>query len=421
MSSPLLQRHTKLLLIWLPFILIISSVVFYFVLKRHAHHAEEKYLLLKQQNVWNSFMATSGTLEKRITGEYSIEEKNIATEIVLNIPQDTVLFYAMEDKKLPFKVLTKEYQWNNGSYHVSTYISSTETAHLIAKVFVSEAIILLVLLITIVIISRKSSVRLWQPFFSSIDAAEKFDLNRNNELRLPALTGTTEFDRLNESLNKLVENVNRAYHNQKQFVENASHESQTPLAIIRAKLELLINYPNIDEKEALLLGDITNATNRLSEMNKTLLLLAKIENNQFPETERINVNNIVQEISEDFVAYVDDCPRMTSSIIDNIMVTANRTLIEILISNIINNAIVHNNEKKEIRISIEDSKVKIENTGNPLLIDPEALFERFRKNTYQKNTTGLGLALVKQICQLYGYTVKYNYINGWHNVEICFS
>lgn len=421
MSSPLLQCHTKSLLIWLPLILVISSAIFYFVLKGHAHHAEEKYLLLKQQNVWNSFMATSGNLERHITGEYSIEEKNTSSEVVLNIPRDTALFYEMEGKKLPFKVLTKEYQWKNASYLVSTYISSTETAHLIAKVFFSEAIILLVLLITIVLVSRKSSVRLWQPFFSSIDAAEKFDLNRNNELRLPALTGTTEFDRLNESLNKLVENVNRAYHNQKQFVENASHESQTPLAIIRAKLELLINYPNIDEKEALLLGDITNATNRLSEMNKTLLLLAKIENNQFPETERINVNEVVQEISGNCEAYIDDCPRMTSTVVDHITVTANRTLIEILVSNIINNAIVHNNEKKEIRISIEDSKVKIENTGNPLLIDPEALFERFRKNTYQKNTTGLGLALVKQICQLYGYTVKYNYINGWHNVEICFS
>ena len=81
--------------------------------------------------------------------------------------------------------------------------------------------------------------------------------------KLPSLTGTTEFDRFNEALNKLVENVNKAYRNQKQFVENASHESQTPLAIIRAKFELLINQPNIEEKEALLLGDITNATNRL--------------------------------------------------------------------------------------------------------------------------------------------------------------
>ncbi|AZB17252.1 MAG TPA: HAMP domain-containing sensor histidine kinase [Niabella sp.] len=421
MSNPLLQRHTKSLLIWLPLILIISSSIFYFVLKGHAHHAEEKYLLLKQQNVWNSFIATSGSLERHITGEYSIEEKNTSSEVVLNIPKDTVLFYEMEGKQLPFKVLTKEYQWKNGSYLVSTYISATETAHLIAKVFVSEAIILLVLLITIVIVSRKSSVRLWQPFFSSINAAEKFDLNRNNELKLPTLTGTTEFDRLNESLNKLVENVNTAYRNQKQFVENASHESQTPLAIIRAKLELLINHPNIDEKEALLLGDITNATNRLSEMNKTLLLLAKIENNQFPETESINVNDVVQEISENCATYIDDCPNMTSTVIDPIMVTANRTLIEILISNIINNAIVHNNDKKEVSINIQGNKVKIENTGNPLLVDPEVLFERFRKNTYQKNTTGLGLALVKQICQLYGYTIAYNYKNGWHSVEICFS
>ena len=105
---------------------------------------------------------------------------------------------------------------------------------------------------------------------------------------------------------------------------------------------------------------------------------------------------------------------------EEITVTANLLLIEILISNLINNAIVHNNKKKEIAVIINDGKLIIENTGDPLFVDPEVLFERFRKNTHQKQTTGLGLALVRQISQLYQYNIEYNYKNGWHIVEVCF-
>lgn len=420
MSKPLLQRNTNVLLIWLPIILLVSSGIFYIILKKHAHHAEEKYLLLKQQNVWGRFIATSGALEKHIAGEYDISESDASAPAIVNVPSDTVIFYPAEGKNLPFKVLTNRYQWNDQSYLVSTYISSTETTHLIIKVFASEAVILLVLLIAIMIVSKKSSARLWRPFFLSISSAENFDIARNSHFQLPEETGTTEFDRLNSTLNKLVKNVNKAYYNQKQFIENASHEIQTPLAIIRAKIELLINQPDIKEEEALLLGDIANATNRLSEMNRILLLLAKIENSQFPDRENISINNVVRKILDDCSEYVDNCPRIKSNMEEEITVTANLLLIEILISNLINNAIVHNNNKKEIAVIINDGKLIIENTGDPLFVDPEVLFERFRKNTHQKQTTGLGLALVRQISQLYQYNIEYNYKNGWHIVEVCF-
>ncbi|MFH6935983.1 sensor histidine kinase [Flavobacterium sp. FlaQc-30] len=420
MSKPLLQRNTNILLVWLPIILLLSSGVFYYILKKHTHHAEEKYLLLKQQNVWNGFITTSGAIEKHIAGEYKIEESSATNRTILNSTRDTTIFYAAEGKKLPFKFLARQYQWNSRPYIVTTYISSTETNHLIIKVFISEAIILLILLITIVVLNRKSSVWLWHPFLLSINATEKFDIIRNNNLQLSEKTGTIEFDQLNNTINKLVKNVKRAYNSQKQFVENASHEIQTPLAIIRAKLELLINQPNIQEKEASLLGDIANATNRLSEMNKTLLLLAKIENNQFPEIANVSINNVINEITRDCIEYIDSCPLITSNIENEITVAANLSLIEILINNLVNNAIVHNNDKKKIIITIEGSKLEIKNTGDPLLVNPETLFERFRKSTYQKQTTGLGLALIKQICQLYGYNIEYSYKNNWHTVQIYF-
>src|SRR3546814_293504 len=189
MSKPLLQRNTNILLIWLPIVLLVSSGIFYVMLRKHAHHAEEKYLLLKQQNVWDRFTATSGALEKHIAGEFDISEGDALTTGMLNVPRDTAIFYPAEGKDLPFKVLTNRYQWNDRSYLVSTYISSTETTHLIIKVFASEAVILLVLLVAIVVLSRKSSGRLWQPFFSSISSAEKFDIVRNSHFQLPEEIG----------------------------------------------------------------------------------------------------------------------------------------------------------------------------------------------------------------------------------------
>ncbi|WP_113663394.1 sensor histidine kinase [Pedobacter nanyangensis] len=421
MSKPLLQRNTNLLLIWLPVILLACSGVFYVMLRKHAHHAEEKYLLLKQKNIWSKFISTSGTLEKQIIGEYDIIESASSISVPLDIPRDTILSFKDRNTTLPFQVLTSRFHWKDRAYLVSTYISSTETSHLIIKVFTTEAIILLVLLVAIIILSRKSSNRLWRPFSISIDAAENFDVIRNARLQLSEQTGTTEFDRLNTTLNKLTVRVNKAYFQQKHFVENASHEIQTPLAIIRAKLELLINQPNITEKEATLLGDISNATNRLSEMNRTLLLLAKIENNQFPDTEPVNVSEIVQKISASCMDYFDECPPIETFIEEEINVTANRSLVEILISNLIYNAIVHNNDEKKVAITIKSGVLKIENTGEPLLVATTELFERFKKNSHQKKTTGLGLALVKQISQLYQYNVTYNYKNGWHTVEISFG
>ncbi len=420
MSKPLLQRNTRTLLIWLPVVLLISSGFFYIMLNKHARHAQEKLLLLKQQNTWNAFVSSSGALAKRITGEYNISETETIISANLGEPRDTVIYYPDKKKALPFQVLTGRFQWNGRTYYVSTYVSSTEIKHLIIKVFATEAVILLLLLIAIIVLNRKSSVRLWRPFFSTINAAEDFDLTGSNRLQLPEETGTTEFDRLNAMLTGLTSRVNTAYLNQKQFVENASHEIQTPLAVIHAKLELLINQPDITEKEALLLSDITNATNRLSEMNKTLLLLAKIENNQFPDMGLVNISEVAREVLEDCRDYTDDCPDIVSSIENDIMVTANRSLIEILVSNLVNNAIVHNNSDKKIKVSICGRRLIIENTGDAPEIPPAELFERFKKASHNRRTTGLGLSLVKQIGQLYRYKIDYVYKNGWHIMDVTF-
>lgn len=420
MSKRLLQRNTRFLLIWLPIILLVCSIAFYVMLLKHTHHMQEKQLMLKQNNVWNAFVAKTGNIDRHVQGEYDIQESSTIEGIILNEPLDTV-FNTNEQKPHPFKKLTGSISWNSKNYLVTTYISSTEFSHLIIKVFVTEAFILALLLIAIIVLNRKSSGLLWKPFLSTMEKVNAFDVTRNESLILPAETGTTEFNELNKVITALIDRINTAYHNQKQFVENASHEMQTPLAIIRSKLELLINQPGLTEKNASLIADITEANDRLSQMNRTLLLLAKIENNQFPETEQVDISQLLKNLIDVFKGHYEEFPVLRTTIENALTVPVNRILIEVMISNLIKNAIDHNQPDGYINISLSKNTLTIENTGPALPVPPHDLFERFKKGSHQTKTTGLGLALVKQICNLYHFTITYNYNDGWHRVMVNFE
>lgn len=421
MSKPLLQKNTRFLLIWLPVVLLCCSILFYVLMHMQAHHMQEKQLFLKQRNVWNTFIAKEGNIERHIVGEYDISEGNTNRNIELDEPRDTSVFYADKNKMLPFEMLTSQLKWNKSTYQITTYVSSTEINHLIIKVFITEAFILLLLLIAIVLLNKKSAGLLWKSFFSTVKKVSEYDITQNTALTLPVETGTTEFDELNKVVNNLISNVNAAYLNQKHFVENASHEMQTPLAIIRSKLELLINQPNITEKSATLLRDITEANDRLSQMNRTLLLLAKIENNQFPDMEVVDISELLNHTVNNFKNFYEDFPQVDAVIENDVTVNANRSLIEILISNLVKNSIEHNQPEGKIIVRLAGKQLTIENTGMAPQTNPDLLFERFKKGSHQTKTTGLGLALVKQICNLYQYSVAYQYNEGWHKIEINFS
>ena len=422
MSKPLLQKNTAFLLRWLPLVFVAFSILFYFVMQMQAHHMQEKQLLLKQQNVWKGFISAPQSFDRNIQGEYTIIEGVPFPKQNLNEPGDTTIYYQNLKKFLPFQAFTSELPLNEKVYLVTTFVSSTEINHLIIKVFISEAVILLLLLITIILLNRISSGRLWRPFFSTLKKVDEYDINHNPDLKLFLETDTVEFDHLNNELHKLINRVNIAYHHQKQFVENASHEMQTPLAIIRSKLELLINQPNLTEKAATLLGDITEANNRLTQMNRTLLLLAKIENKQFPDTELIDISQLLKQVVNDFQNhYEEQFPLLDIMPQEGVTIIANRLLIEILFSNLIKNAIEHNIPQGKIIIVLNNSSLLVKNTGLIPEIKPSDLFERFKKGSYQSRSTGLGLALVKEICNLYNYTIRYDYKNGWHEVEVTFS
>ncbi|MBL0132818.1 MAG: HAMP domain-containing histidine kinase [Chitinophagaceae bacterium] len=421
MIKTLEQKNTRYLLIWLPVVLLLGSLLFFVMLNMHSHHTQERQLALKQQNVWNAFLAQPTTMTMQIPGEYIIEKNRLFPATFLNEPRDTSLLLNGNTVRSGFKALTKEYRFNNENYQLTTFVSSKEFLHLTIKVFTTEAFVFLLLLIAIVFINRKSSRKLWRPFYRTLKKANEYDVVNNQKVQLESQTGIAEFNQLNDELTNMIDKVNTAYSNQKNFVENASHEIQTPLAIIRSKLDLLINEPGLTEKSAALLGDITEANDRLSQMNKSLLLLAKIDNNQCPNQENINISQLIERILTTYQDHYDDFPSLTKSIVPEIFITANPALTEILFSNLIKNAVVHNVPSGFIKVRLSDNEFTIENSGEPIVEEPELLFERFRKGNKESKTTGLGLSLVRQIAQIYQMGLHYNYNNGIHFVVLSFG
>ncbi len=417
------KKNTRFLLIYLPLVLIICSIIFYIFLSLQINHVHNEFLLLKQENILSLLNEHKREIELHsgAKGEYTVAEITSPTLKKYNIIKDTSLFYASQNKYLPFKMLTEKFKHLGKDYEITTYSSSVETTHLMVAVFSIHGIIYFILLFSIIIINRKVSEKLWQPFYATIEKLRTYDISKNTPINLKSETGVTEFDELNRVTNQLIKKDQLAYQNQKQFVENASHEIQTPLAIIRSKAELLMEQPDLNEKTAELLNDIAEATTRLSNLNKNLLLLAKIENNQFLNQNKINLSEIIETALSSFRQTFDDrLPQIKKEIDTSSFITANQSLIETLFNNLIRNAIIHNIPSGKISIVLKGTGLIIKNTGPELTVTTELLFERFRKDTTKPNQTGLGLAIIKQICTLYEYKLSYTYKDGIHSLQVNF-
>jgi len=409
MSKTLQQKNTRYLLIWLPLVLLIGTILFYMLMSAHAHHMEEEQLELKQENIWNAFLTNPIAPASHITG-------------LLHQQRDTGIYYPAGKEWVAFKILTEQHLLKGQLYQLITYVSSKEVTHLIVKVFIAEVFVFILLLAAIVVVNRRTSGLLWKPFYATMKEVNDYDIVDNQSLTLHPDTGVHEFNQLNLVITQLIGNVTQAYSNQKQFVENASHELQTPLAIIRSKLDLLINSPDLTEETAHLLADITEANDRLSQMNRNLLLLTKIDNHQFPDQSIINLSHTLDRLLAGYQDYYEGDPlQIQTSIQPRVSLKANASLIEILINNLINNAFVHNIPDGWIHISLRPQTLLIENTGYPIEGGTDRLFERFKKGREQSTTTGLGLSLVQRICLIYQFRLRYSYSENIHRITIDFD
>ena len=306
----------------------------------------------------------------------------------------------------------------SGQPYSLTIESNIEESHETILAFTTVTMAFLAILLAgFVLLNRIISQKIWKPFYKSLEKIKSFNLNNQQALVFDS-TNIEEFHALNASIEKLIAGNLVSYQQQKEFTENASHELQTPLAIIQHKLDLLLQNQKLTGKEAEHIDQIQKALSRASRTIKNLLLLSKIENLQFTEIELVNLSELITINIELLVELATEKQlELSQSIQSGIFVHGNRILIDVLITNLLLNAIRHSSPDGKIKIELSENSLQISNTGS-LALNSENLFKRFGKASEVNQGTGLGLSLVKQISIQHGWKISYNFYDALHIFKI---
>lgn len=351
---------------------------------------------------WNEIQPTSKIIKlnqfKIQDSVYTIRRKNLYS-----------------DKEIidRFRVLKTPIKINNQNYELLVETNVEETEETVAYIAMATLVFFLILVIGFWIINRRLSQKLWQPFQDTLHNLKAFKLNSQKTIDFQK-TNIIEFAELNETLDKLLKHNITIYSNQKEFTENASHELQTPLAVLKSKLDVLLQSHDLTEKQYHIVEEMNKALIRSSVINKNLLLLTKIENNQYDNSERVTMDSLIIQIIDDLEEYFNEKKlRIHSNIESNIEIKGNTGLIEILINNLIFNAIRHTQSGGTINIELKKSSFEIRNSGQQPL-DDSLLFKRFSRMSANKNGIGLGLSIVQEIAKLHNWKINYRFENKEH-------
>ena len=284
---------------------------------------------------------------------------------------------------------------------------------------ITTLIFFVILIVGFIFLNRSIAAKTWKPFYNTLRNLQAFELSRDQKLSLPE-TDIEEFHELNHSLEQLVEKNVTAYKLQKSFTENASHELQTPIALLKSKLDLLLQERDVTPEISEILNAIEAPLARLSRINKNLLVLAKVENQQYDEKEKLDLMAYIESartLFEDYIADKDLSIKV--SISEAFVIEAHSFLLETLLHNLFSNAIRHTETGGQICISLEDQRLSFSNTGFEML-NPEHLFERFSIASRNKISSGLGLAIIKEIAGKYHWEIDYRFENEYHTFSVGF-
>lgn len=232
---------------------------------------------------------------------------------------------------------------------------------------------------------------------------------------IPNDSDIPEFRKLNEAAARAVERSDELFNQQKQFIGNASHELQTPLAVCSNRIEWLLDNTELTEEQMEELFKTKHTLNYIVRLNKSLLFLSRIDNGQFTDNRPVEINGIVKRLLDDYKEIFAHYEVEVSLEEEGLLtITMNETLAEALVSNLLKNAFTHNREKGHVRVQIGASSLTIANTGQDAPLDSKHIFERFYQGSKKKESTGLGLAIAEAICRQYHLQITYRYKDGEH-------
>ncbi len=336
------------------------------------------------------------------------------------ILKDTLIFLKRTDRVEAYRKLITNTKIEDKFYHIEISNIFIEEGDIISVV--SWIIIRLFLFLTAALLIGNFliSKNLFRPFEYLLKSIDNFRL-KNNQALSTQPTKTKEFKRLNEFVQGMTNKAILDYQNLKEFSENASHEMQTPIAIAKGKLELLLESSELSEKQLALVQSTQRSLNKISRLGQSLILLTKIENEEFSTVDVLDFSQVVENNVANFQELGEmQGIKLQADIEKKVALKIDSSLADILVVNLLKNALQHNIEAGWVQVKLDKNQLQVTNSGPVPTASTEQLFQRFKKNNQNKGTLGLGLAIVKKICDVNQLKVSYDYQEEVHILTITF-
>lgn len=411
----------KYLLLTLFSIMILGGVSIFFIFKIFIHQSTDQILYEYKTRIEN-YVALNDTMIEFTTSV--IQPQRVEQRIINptdNYPlgiKDTLLYNENSGAFLPYRQLYFTIEYKNRLHLVNVNQQTFEFGDLLYVLIGSILALFLLFFVFTYLVDFYLKKKVWSSFYDTLEKLDDYDLEIGRNLRLTN-SGIKEFDKLNEVVNKMVGKINSDYENTKNFAEDISHEMQTPLAIIKSRIDIIRQQHTLDKDSIVSLSVISNAISRLSNLNKSLLLLTKIRNDQFQDIVKVNVKQVITDFLQNIEELIEAKSITVDIACDDLFIDMDLTLSDILISNLLVNAIRHNTNDGFVKIQLSDDKLIIQNSCLPQE-NKGNLFDRMVSNK-SKDSIGLGLNLVKSICDKNGFGVSYSFpMDRAFRIEIIF-
>lgn len=348
----------------------------------------------------------------RVDGHYAMTHPSIEYA-------DEMVYIEEKRETEPARILRTIFENEAGEYFQLVVMTPTiEKRDVIHSILIWTSLLYATLLVIIIVLNIYVFYRSMQPLYRLLDWFRHYRVGQKNE-PLPNRNTITEFRTLYDAANLYAARNEQLFEQQKRFIGNASHELQTPLAICRNRLEMLMEDEGITERQLEELAKTHQTLEHITKLNKSLLLLSKIENEQFADVRPVCFNHIVRRYLDDYCE-VYEYRDIAVSVREEARLTfvLNETLAVTLVTNLLKNAFVHNTDGGRLVITLTADTFCISNTGVRYPLDRTKIFERFYKGSKQEGSTGLGLSIVAGICKLSGLEVHYEYRDEMHHFSI---
>lgn len=410
----------------LPLLLIfgIWSVAFYFILTDELIDEVDDQLEVYSERIMRQWLAghalpdsTDGSNNTYYIRQTNPEELTVDKQVEYEFKN---IYIASRNEEEPARVMHTIFEHNDGTWWKLTVMTPVyERNEVISTILVATFILLIVMLMVIVGVFTWVFVRHTRPLYSVLQYLDSYAIGKPKPLDNE--TSVTEFQRLNDSVTACIHRIEKVYERERRFIGDASHELQTPLAVCQNRIELLMNDTDLTEHQLVELAKMQQTVSELIRLNKALLFISKIENNQYIVQTDVDINAKIRSQME-MLAEVFETKNITVCLYEKgrWILRANDELVASLVSNLLRNAYLHSLPDSNIDIYINEGALSIANTGEDEALDSSRLFDRFYRGQHSnQHSNGLGLSIVKAICEVSGLKVSYSFAQGKHIFAIC--